>query len=82
VSDLKLFRIQGDKVVQIEGESEELEKSLQRLIEQRLPEFFGIRFLASEYGTGKTHGGRIDTLGSTRTVRRSSSSTSARPTRT
>jgi len=31
--------------------------------ELNLDEFLGIRFLASEYVTGKTHGGRIDTLG-------------------
>lgn len=40
-----------------------LEKSLQSLIDQNLDTFLGIRFLASEYSTGKTHGGRIDTLG-------------------
>jgi hypothetical protein len=33
------------------------------LIEQNLEALLGIRFLASEHGTGKLHGGRIDTLG-------------------
>jgi predicted transport protein len=40
-----------------------VEKSLQTLIERHLEAFLGIRFLASEYATGKSHGGRIDTLG-------------------
>jgi predicted transport protein len=33
------------------------------LIEKHLEAFLGVRFLATEYSTGKTHGGRIDTLG-------------------
>ncbi|WP_245611639.1 DUF5655 domain-containing protein [Methanolacinia paynteri] len=40
-----------------------LEKSLQKYIEKNLESLLGITFLASEYATGKTHGGRIDTLG-------------------
>jgi predicted transport protein len=32
-------------------------------MERHLQDFLGIRFLASEYSTGKAHGGRIDTLG-------------------
>src|SRR5690606_41318521 len=28
-----------------------------------MPAFLGVRFLASEYATGKTHKGRIDSLG-------------------
>jgi hypothetical protein len=41
----------------------DFERTLQREIEQHLPEYLGVRLLASEYSTGKTHGGRIDTLG-------------------
>jgi predicted transport protein len=63
MSDIKLFRIGGSSVSEIEGQSVGLEKSLQTLIEQNLEAFLGVRFLASEYTTGKTHGGRIDTLG-------------------
>lgn len=63
MSDIKLFRTNGDIVTQLEGKSLALEKSLQVLIEKHLEVFLGIRFLASEYATGKTHGGRIDTLG-------------------
>ncbi len=63
MSDIKLFRMDGDKVLELEGESVHLEKPLQRLIEKHLTPFLGVRFLESEYSTGKTHGGRIDTLG-------------------
>src|SRR5438105_8977527 len=63
VGDLKLFRIQKDDVTEIEGESVAVEKSLQQLIDRHLPTFFGVRFLTSEHATGRTHGGRIDTLG-------------------
>ncbi len=63
MSDIKIFRIGSGSVVELNGQSVALEKSLQTLIEQNLEVFLGIRFLASEYSTGKTHGGRIDTLG-------------------
>lgn len=63
MSDIKLFRTNGDTVTQLEGKSVALEKSLQTLLEKHLEVFLGIRFLASEYATGKTHGGRMDTLG-------------------
>lgn len=36
---------------------------MQTLIENNLDALLGIRFLATEYATGKTHGGRIDSLG-------------------
>lgn len=63
MSDVKLFRINGSTVNELEGKSVALEKSLQTLIERHLDTFLGIRFLATEHSTGKTHGGRIDTLG-------------------
>jgi predicted transport protein len=63
VSDIKIFRLSGDTVTELEGRSAEIEKSLQTLIEKNLETFLGVRFLATEYSTGKTHGGRIDTLG-------------------
>lgn len=40
-----------------------VEKHLQTLIESQMQTFLGVRFLASEYATGKTHRGRIDSLG-------------------
>jgi RecB family endonuclease NucS len=63
MSDIKLFRIADGSVTQLAGTSVAVEKSLQLLIERHLEELLGVRFLRSEYSTGKTHGGRIDTLG-------------------
>jgi predicted transport protein len=63
VSDIKLFRTDNSGVTELRGTSVKLEKSLQTLIERHLETFLGIKFLASEYSTGKTHAGRIDTLG-------------------
>jgi RecB family endonuclease NucS len=40
-----------------------LEKQVQDLVEANMPTFLGVRLLASEYATGKTHKGRIDSLG-------------------
>ena len=63
MSDIKLFQVSGNTVIQVEGQSVAVEKSLQTLIEKHLEIFLGVRLLESEYRTGKTHGGRIDTLG-------------------
>ena len=63
MSDIKLFKINNSTVQELSGKSIALEKSLQELMEKNLEAFLGVRFLASEYSTGKTHGGRIDTLG-------------------
>jgi len=63
MSDIKLFRINGDQVIAIEGQSVAIERSLQALLEKHLDAFLGVRLVKSEHPTGKTHGGRIDTLG-------------------
>ncbi|WP_417497565.1 DUF5655 domain-containing protein [Maricaulis sp.] len=63
MSDLKLFRLHADRVAEIHGKAAALEKSLQALIERNLETFLGVRFLASEFSTGREHGGRMDTLG-------------------
>src|SRR5438477_12686701 len=63
MSDLKLFRIGSSGATEIPAQSAALEKSLQTLIEHNLEPLLSVRFLASEHGTGKLHGGRIDTLG-------------------
>ncbi len=63
MSDIRLFKISTNQVATIDGQSVAVEKSLQALLEKHLEAFLGVRFLASEYATGKTHGGRIDTLG-------------------
>lgn len=63
MGDIKLFQISDSGVQELEGHSVSLEKSLQAFIEKQLEHLLGVRFLASEYLTGKAHGGRIDTLG-------------------
>ncbi len=63
MSDVKLFQVGSNQVIEISGSSMAVEKSLQTLIEKDLDVFLGIKFLATEFSTGKTHGGRIDTLG-------------------
>jgi predicted transport protein len=63
MSDLKLFRISGNTASEIDGSAMALEKSLQSLIERNLEQLLGVRFLATEHGTGRKHAGRIDTLG-------------------
>jgi len=63
MSDIKLFSIAGNIAKEIQGTASHLEKPLQHLIEANLAPLLAIRFLATEYSTGKTHAGRIDTLG-------------------
>ncbi|WP_305075476.1 DUF5655 domain-containing protein [Propionivibrio sp.] len=63
MSDIKLFRLSAGKASELQGDASDLEKPLQSLIEANLEPLLGIRFLATEYSTGKTHGGRIDSLG-------------------
>jgi predicted transport protein len=63
LGDIKLFQVTQNGVHELVGHSVSVEKSLQNLIENHLEDLLGVRFLASEYATGKTHGGRMDTLG-------------------
>src|SRR6266849_9954967 len=63
MSDIKLFHMGNGSVQELKGTSIAIEKTLQTLIEIHLEVFLGVRFLATEHSTGKTHGGRIDTLG-------------------
>ena len=63
MSDIKLFHISSGSAEELQGTSIAIEKTLQTVIENHLEVFLGVRFLATEYSTGKTHGGRIDTLG-------------------
>lgn len=63
MSTIKLFKTKDSKVTELNTQSIGVEKSLQTTIEHNLDLFLGVRFLASEYSTGKSHGGRIDTLG-------------------
>ena len=63
MSDIQLFRLAAGKATELPGRAAAIEKQLQSLIEAQMPAFLGVRFLASEYATGKTHKGRIDSLG-------------------
>ena len=63
MSDIKLFRVTGDSAAELSGKSAQLEKHLQEHVEANMGTLIAVRFLASEYSTGKTHKGRIDSLG-------------------
>lgn len=63
MSDIQLFRVCGGTATEVTGRTAPLEKTLQTLIEGQMETLLGVRFLASEYATGKTHRGRIDSLG-------------------
>lgn len=64
MSDIQLFRLSSNgAATELPGRAATLERQLQSLIEAQMPTFLGVRFLASEYATGKTHKGRIDSLG-------------------
>lgn len=63
MSDIQLFRLQAGGAAELPGRAAPVEKDLQALVERNMPAFLGVRFLASEYATGKTHRGRIDSLG-------------------
>ena len=61
MSDIKLFRVGSDKVDELTGMTDTIEKSVQTFFEKNLEALLGVRFLASEFTT--SNGGRIDTLG-------------------
>ena len=61
MSDVKLFRVGSDKVDEITGTIDTIEKSVQTFFEKNLEALLGVRFLASEFTT--SNGGRIDSLG-------------------
>lgn len=63
MSDIQLFRLTAGNATELTGSLAPLEKSLQTLIDSQMSTFLGVQFLASEYQTGKTHRGRIDSLG-------------------
>ena len=63
MSDIKLFSINGQSAQELEAKTAVLEKDLQKHVEQHMDVLLGVRFLATEYSTGKTHKGRIDSLG-------------------
>ncbi|KRC49484.1 transporter [Leifsonia sp. Root227] len=63
MSDLKLFKLDAGRASELVSTTVALERELQAVIEQNMPAMFAVRFLATEYSTGKIHRGRIDSLG-------------------
>lgn len=59
MAELKLFRIK-ERVEELKSKSVTIEKELQCVIERNMQEFFGVRFLASEY---RIDNGRMDSIG-------------------
>ncbi|MCX5535219.1 transporter [Streptomyces sp. NBC_00006] len=62
MSNMKVFKVRGRDVTEVLGQAVSVEVELQRLVEANMERMLGIRFLATEYRTGR-HGGRIDSLG-------------------
>lgn len=63
MADLKVFRIEHGVASEIPAKTFALERHLQELLEANMETVFGVRFLQTEYITGKVHAGRIDSLG-------------------
>lgn len=63
MTDIQLFRLDNGIATELIGHAASLEKTLQNIFERQMEALLGVRFLASEYATGKTHRGRIDSLG-------------------
>jgi hypothetical protein len=65
VVGLKLFRTDASQsgVSEVMPRLAEVEADVQGLVEAHMETLLGVRFLASEYGTGPVHKGRIDSLG-------------------
>ncbi|GCD40780.1 hypothetical protein [Streptomyces paromomycinus] len=63
MSGLKLFHTMNGGLSEVAPRLAEVEADVQHLIEAHMETMLGVRFLASEYGTGPVHGGRIDSLG-------------------
>ena len=59
MSELKLFKL-GNVVTELKSSSATIEKELQNTIERNMFEFFGVRFLQSEY---RIDNGRMDSIG-------------------
>ncbi|MFE3138449.1 DUF5655 domain-containing protein [Streptomyces scopuliridis] len=65
MSGLKLFRTSttNSGVTEVTSRLAEVEADVQGLVEAHMETLLDVRFLASEYGTGSVHGGRIDSIG-------------------
>ena len=65
MSGLRLFRTDttSSGMTEVVPRLAEIEADVQGLVEAHMETLLGVRSLASEYGTGPVHGGRIDSLG-------------------
>ncbi|MFE4613230.1 transporter [Streptomyces niveus] len=63
MSGLKLFHTTKSGVTEVAPRLAEVEADVQGLVEAHMETLLDVRFLASEYGTGPVHGGRVDSLG-------------------
>ncbi|MFG3348627.1 DUF5655 domain-containing protein [Streptomyces sp. NPDC048018] len=63
MSELRLFQTAHGDVNELVPRLAEVEADVQRLVEANMEALLGVRLLASEYGTGPVHAGRIDSLG-------------------
>lgn len=63
MGDIKLFRFSKEDSSEIMPTPAQIERSLQLLIEKHMECFLGIKLLAHEYRTGRSHRGYIDSLG-------------------
>ena len=63
MTELKVFLRVSGRAVELAGGEVPRERDLQQFVEDNMPAMLGIRFVASEYDTGREHGGRIDSLG-------------------
>lgn len=59
MAELKLFKV-GNEVKELKSSSATVEKELQNAIEKNMYDFFGVRFLQSEY---RIDNGRMDSIG-------------------
>jgi predicted transport protein len=60
---MPIFQIKNKRAGKLNTEDFKNEKELQEIVEKNLQEFFGITFIASEFWTGGSEGGSIDTIG-------------------
>lgn len=64
MAELRLFKDTDGQAIEVPGSGVALERHLQTYIERNMEDMLGgVRFLASEYRTGKQHAGRVDSLG-------------------
>jgi predicted transport protein len=59
---MALFKLNKNQLNLCKPTNFKLEKDLQKLVEENLDTIFSCKFIATEFPTGTTHAGRIDTL--------------------